>query len=57
MPTSSPAWSLFRWMTMDIERTPMRHVEAWYGRLEARPAFRQGVCVSYADMVGVPPPA
>ena len=48
--------SLFRWMTMDIERTPMPHVEAWYRRLEARPAFGQAVCVSYADMVGVPPP-
>ena len=48
--------SMFRWMTMAIERQPMPHLGAWYHRLEARPAFRKGVCVSYADMVGVPLP-
>lgn len=48
--------SMFRWMTMEIERLPMPHLDAWYRRLEERPAFQKGVCVSYADMVGVPVP-
>jgi len=48
--------SMFRWMTMDIERLAMPNLEAWYRRLESRPAFQRGVCVSFADMVGVPLP-
>lgn len=47
--------SMFRWMTMPIARPSMPNLEAWYSRLEARPAFRTGVCVSYEDMIGVPP--
>ena len=44
--------SMFRWMTMKIERPPLPNLEAWYRRLEERPAFRKGVCVSYEDLVG-----
>ena len=50
--------AMFRWMTMPIARQPMPNLEAWYRRLDARPAFKKAVCVSYADMFGVPvPPA
>ncbi len=50
--------AMFRWMTMPIERQPMPNLEGWYRRLDARSAFRKAVCVSYADMFGVPvPPA
>ena len=48
--------SMFRWMTMPIERKSMPALEAWYRRLEARSAFQTRVCVSYAEMVGVPLP-
>jgi glutathione S-transferase len=41
---------------MPNERLPMPHLEAWYARLEARPAFAKAVRVSYADMFGVPVP-
>jgi glutathione S-transferase len=44
--------SMFRWMTMPIERPTMPNLAAWYERLQARPAFRKGVCVSYEDLVG-----
>ncbi len=50
--------AMYRWMTMPIERQSMPSLEAWYRRLDARPAFKKAVCVSYADMFGVPvPPA
>jgi glutathione S-transferase len=43
---------------MPIERQPMPNLDTWYRRLDARPAFRKAVCVSYADMFGMPvPPA
>ena len=45
--------ALYRWMTMEIDRPAMPGVEAWYARLQERPAFRAVVCVSYADLVGV----
>lgn len=44
--------SLYRWMTMEIQRPELPHLAAWYERLKARPAFQKAVCVSYADMVG-----
>lgn len=47
---------MFRWMEMGIEREPMDNLEAWYGRLRARPAFVKGVCVDFSDMLGVPLP-
>jgi glutathione S-transferase len=48
--------SMHRWMTMPNERLPMPHLEAWYARLVARPAFTKAVQISYADMFGVPVP-
>jgi glutathione S-transferase len=44
--------SMYRWMTMEIQRPDLPHLAAWYQRLNARPAFQKAVCVSYADMVG-----
>jgi glutathione S-transferase len=44
--------SLYRWMTMDIERAARPNVEVWYQRLVARPAYQQAVCLSYAELVG-----
>jgi glutathione S-transferase len=44
--------SMYRWMTMEIQRPDLPHLAAWYQRLNARPAFQRAVCVSYADMVG-----
>jgi glutathione S-transferase len=44
--------SMFRWMTMAIERPEMPNLSAWHERLQARPAFRKAVCVSYEDLIG-----
>lgn len=38
---------LFRWFTLDIPRRPRPLVEAYYQRLQDRPAYRQHVMVSY----------
>lgn len=43
--------SLYRWYTMDIERAPFAHVEAWYKRLQERPAFKRGAMVDYSELV------
>ena len=40
--------SMFRWMTMPNERLPMPHLQAWYGRLRARPAFVEAVSVTFS---------
>lgn len=44
--------SMYRWMTMEIQRPELPNLAAWYQRLNARPAFQKAVCVSYADLVG-----
>lgn len=44
--------AMYRWMTMPVERPDLPNVEAWYGRLRDRAAFRRAVCVPYADLVG-----
>lgn len=44
--------AMFRWMTLPVERPTMPNVEAWYGRLRDRAAFRRGVCVPYDELVG-----
>ncbi len=38
---------LYRWYTMDIERSPLTGVDGWYERLTARPAYAKAVCVNY----------
>ena len=44
--------SLYRWFSMEIDRPAMPGVENWYRRLQDRPAFRNTVMVSYAELVG-----
>lgn len=38
---------LFRWFTLDLPRRSRPAVEAYYQQLQARPAYRQHVMVSY----------
>lgn len=35
--------AVYRWMALDVERPPLRNLEAWYGRLAARPPYRKNV--------------
>jgi glutathione S-transferase len=44
--------AMYRWFDMQIERPPLLALEAWYARLSKRPAFRDTVMVSYAELVG-----
>ncbi len=34
---------IYAWFEMPIERPPMPHLEAWYQRLQSRPAYRKAV--------------
>jgi glutathione S-transferase len=40
--------SVYRWLELDIERPHLPALEAWHGRLEARPAYQKTVMVSFA---------
>ena len=42
--------SLYRYFTLPIARPPLPNLEAWYKRLQERPAYRQHVMVSYEDL-------
>jgi glutathione S-transferase len=44
------AATLYRYMTLEIERPSLRNVEAWYARMRERPAFREHVMVSYEEL-------
>ncbi|BDG70847.1 glutathione S-transferase family protein [Roseomonas fluvialis] len=44
--------ALYRWFTLDIPRAPAPRVEAWYARLQERPAYRAGVMIPYAELFG-----
>src|SRR5215831_12278539 len=37
--------ALYRYFELDIERPEVRHVEAWYRRLQERAAYRAGVMI------------
>jgi len=43
---------LYRYFEMEIERPALPHVEAWYERLSARPAYRQQVMRPFAELKG-----
>lgn len=43
---------LYRWFEMDIERPALPHVEAWYARLRARPAYARQVMRPFDDLKG-----
>lgn len=44
--------SMYRWMTMPIDRPAMPNLEAWHARLNERAAFRKAICVSYEELAG-----
>lgn len=43
---------MFRYFTLDIERPARPHLQAWYRRLEDRPAYRENVMVPYDELFG-----
>jgi glutathione S-transferase len=43
---------LYRYFELDIERPSVPNVEAWYGRLRERLAFREHVMVPFAELRG-----
>ncbi len=44
--------TLYRYNGIDVERPSIPHVEAWYQRLAARPAYREHVMVPLAELRG-----
>jgi glutathione S-transferase len=44
--------TLYRYFALDLERPTIPHVEAWYGRLAARDAYREHVMVPFDDLRG-----
>lgn len=43
---------LFRYYEMDVPRGILPCVEAWYGRLQQRPAFREHIMVPFDELKG-----
>jgi glutathione S-transferase len=43
---------LYRYFEMAIDRPALPHVEAWYARLSARPAYRAQVMRSFDELKG-----
>ncbi|WP_263263295.1 glutathione S-transferase [Pseudomonas sp. RIT-PI-S] len=43
---------LYRYFSLDIRRPDIPHVEAWYRRLQRRPAFRQHVMIPFGELFG-----
>jgi glutathione S-transferase len=43
---------LYRYFELEVERPALPHVEAWYGRLKERPAYREHVMVPFDDLRG-----
>jgi glutathione S-transferase len=44
--------TLYRYFELEIERPSLPNVEAWYKRLQERPAYREHVMVSFEDLKG-----
>jgi glutathione S-transferase len=44
--------SLYRYFSFDLDRPPLPHLNAYYARLTARPAYRQHVMVPYDELKG-----
>jgi len=44
--------SLYRYFNLEIERPSIPHVEAWYERLQERPAYREHVMVPFEELYG-----
>ena len=39
--------TIYRWLTLNIDRPALPNLEAWHGRLERRPPYREQVMVPY----------
>jgi glutathione S-transferase len=46
------AVQLYRYFELEIDRPSLPHVEAWYERLKARPAYREHVMIAFDDLKG-----
>jgi glutathione S-transferase len=46
------ATNLYRYFNLAIERPSVPNVEAWYARLQQRPAYRQHVMVPFEELFG-----
>lgn len=46
------AATFYRYFELDIQRPKLPHIEAWYARLQRRPAYRQHVMVSFEELRG-----
>jgi glutathione S-transferase len=44
--------NLYRYFALDIERPSLPNVEAWYGRLQSRPAYCEHVMVPFDELKG-----
>jgi glutathione S-transferase len=44
--------ALYRYFGLEIERPSVPHVEAWYGRLKQRPAFRTHIMLPFDELRG-----
>ncbi|SDR47630.1 glutathione S-transferase [Rhizobiales bacterium GAS113] len=44
--------ALYRYFELDIERPDIPKVEAWYRRLQERPAYREHVMIAFQDLRG-----
>jgi glutathione S-transferase len=44
--------ALYRYFSLDIERPRLPQVEAWYARLQQRPAYRANVMVPFEELRG-----
>lgn len=43
---------LYRYFNIDIQRPSLPNIEAWYRRLEARPAYRNNVAIPFQELYG-----
>lgn len=43
---------LYRWFELEIDRPKTPNVEAWYARLQERPAYREAVMIPFGEMRG-----
>lgn len=44
--------TLYRYFELDIPHPPMTHLQAWYERLQERPAYREHVMVPFGELRG-----
>ena len=44
--------TLYRYFELDIPRPAIPNVEAWYARLQARPAYREHVMIPFGELFG-----